>query len=119
MESATRPGWQTSEFYTMILGNLIGVLLAAHLITPTEASSASNQLPTLGAILLFIVSTAGYIGSRFFLKLRLGPVPQFPTPASSPSPAPPAIPSPAAPSYAPASTGMIPAPPADVPEEAV
>jgi hypothetical protein len=119
MESATNPGYKTSEFYTMLLGNLLGALLASGVITQSQAASATNQLPVIGAIILFVVSTGGYIANRFFLKLKNGPVPTFAPPVPSAG-APPGANAPASPSYAPPSTGSEPTPlPPDFPASAV
>jgi hypothetical protein len=118
MESATAPGIKTSEFYTMLLGNLLGALLASGVITQSQAAAATSQLPMIGAIILFIVSTGGYIANRFFLKLKNGPVPAFTPPVAIT--AQPVVSGPSAPSYGPPSTGSsILSPPADLPSGVV
>jgi hypothetical protein len=122
MESATQRGVFTSEFYTMLLGNVVGALLASGKLTPSEAQSLSGALPTIGAIILMVVSTGGYILSRLLLKLKLGPVPNFLAPPDAPVSAPPpgVTNGPTSPTYAPPSTGSEPTPPPhDLPASAV
>ncbi len=103
MDSATNPGIKTSEFYTMLITNVVAFALAHGWITATTAASATGNATTIGAVLLFVVGNAGYILTRFFLKMRLGVVPTLPTglatnvaPVSS---------GPVSPSYGPPSTG--------------
>lgn len=89
MESATHPGWKTSEFWTVILSQIIGVLLATGVITQNVASAAQNSTSLIGGILICAISGVLYIVSRLFLKLHLGPLPQFQdtTRTASPGPA--------------------------------
>lgn len=107
MNSALSPGWKTSEFLTMLLGNVIAVLMAKGVLTPNDAQTLSGALPIIGAIILSVISTAGFIFSRLLLKLRLGPVPTFDTPDPAANAAPAQATSPASPSYAPPTTGTI------------
>lgn len=107
MNSALNPGIKTSEFYTMLLGNIVALLMASGKLTPSEGQTLNGALPIIGAIILSVVSSAGYIFSRLMLKMRLGPVPTFDTPDPAANAAPAQATSPASPSYAPPTTGTI------------
>lgn len=106
MKSATQRGFSTSEFWTMILGNIVALLLGSGLITQSQAAAATSQLTTLGSIVLALVSTVAYCIGRNYLKAKLGPLPTVPQALPD---TPPVVNSPPSPSYAPASTGSVPA----------
>ena len=83
MPSAANSGWKTSEFWSMIVCNIVGFLLVKGIITQNEASIVTNQAPVIGALILFVVGNVGYMFTRLALKLRFGPMLHIPPPPTA------------------------------------
>jgi hypothetical protein len=84
-----KPGYLTTEFYSMLLANGVAILLSLGVLTPHQAQTVNDAAPQIGAIILFIVANASYILTRFGLKLpwehALAVVAATPAPASLPA----------------------------------
>ncbi|MBA3826051.1 MAG: hypothetical protein H0X24_19390 [Ktedonobacterales bacterium] len=97
LPTGPKPGVQTSEFWSAMLGNFIGILLTTGVITSHQATVANGWLPVAGGIALFVVSNGGYLLSRTKLKapweearaallgILTTPPPELPFAPSSPS----------------------------------
>ena len=64
-----KSGLLTTEFYSMLLANVVAILLSLGILTPHQAQSVNDAAPQIGAIVLFVVTNASYILTRFGLKL--------------------------------------------------
>ena len=60
-----KPGWQTSEFYVTILGNIVGIVA---LFKPTVANQVVSYIPQLAGILVIVATSVSYIISRNNVK---------------------------------------------------
>jgi|SRR6185312_2636110 len=63
-----KPGYETTEFWTTIVVSAIGVLLAAGVISPAQASAAQQQAATWAGALVVLATVITYIVGRIFVK---------------------------------------------------
>ena len=101
-----KPGWETTEFWSTLFAQLVGVLLTLGIMSPAAATAATAQASTVGGILLMLVSGVAYVASRTLVKhqaVRLAPLPAYATQSAPVAPVPdlapyawPADPAPAA-----------------------
>jgi hypothetical protein len=88
-----KSGLLTTEFYSMLLANVVAILLSLGVLTPHQAQSVNDAAPQIGAIVLFVVTNASYILTRFGLKLpwqralASAAIPPQEAPVSAPIPA--------------------------------
>lgn len=85
-----KSGLLTTEFYSMLLANVVAILLSLGILTPHQAQSVNDAAPQIGAIVLFVVTNASYILTRFGLKLpwQKALAATVGVPISAPAPAP-------------------------------
>lgn len=114
MQTTTQKGFFTSEFWTMVLANVVGLLLVSGKITQSVAQDINAQAPVIVGAFMCVLSALGYMASRFFLKTKYGP--QQPNTMTPEAPTPHA---PVSPSFAPTSTGPAADSETDAPMEAV
>lgn len=63
-----KPGYETTEFWTTLVIAAIGVLLAAGVISPAQASAAQQQAATWAGALVVLATVITYIVGRVFVK---------------------------------------------------
>jgi|SRR6185312_235933 len=63
-----KPGYETTEFWTTIVVSAIGVLLAAGVISPAQASAAQQSAATWAGALVVLATVLTYIVGRVFVK---------------------------------------------------
>jgi hypothetical protein len=67
--SSVQPrGVQTSEFWQSSIAALVGVLVMAGVIHPEHASEVTATMQVIAGAVLTLVTTVGYLYTRFILK---------------------------------------------------
>src|SRR6185312_15119304 len=66
-----KPGYETTEFWTTIVVSAIGVLLAAGVISPAQASAAQQQAATWAGALVVLATVITYIVGHLCEAQRL------------------------------------------------
>lgn len=102
-QNGPKPGYLTTEFWTMILSNVVGILLTFHAITQQQANSLQGWVPLVAAAIIFVVVNASYIRSRTQVKVPweqalatlIGYTGPSPAPTQTPASAPVVTPTPA------------------------
>lgn len=63
-EYDVKPGWQTSEFWTLVVTSVVNVLAMAGIFTPKESSDLAQIIPVLSGGIGQAIIIAGYAISR-------------------------------------------------------
>lgn len=63
-----KPGYLTTEFWTHIIGGVIGILAMAGVLTPAQASQLVQAVTSLAGALVVIASIISYVASRTQVK---------------------------------------------------
>jgi hypothetical protein len=63
-----KPGYETTEFWMSLVVAAIGVLVAAGVITPAQATAAQQQAATWAGALVIVATVITYIVGRVFVK---------------------------------------------------
>lgn len=68
MATTTKPGVKTSEFWTMIGSNIIGILALTGVIATGQADTVNHAFAEIVGALFAVVSNGAYIVSRGIAK---------------------------------------------------
>ncbi len=73
-----KPGWQTSEFWAVIIGKVLSILVTLGVLTASQGASlgtaATNAVTGIAAIAAFAVMVRPYVQSRTMLKAATAPL---------------------------------------------
>jgi len=61
-------GWKTTEFWTMIVTNGIGIALAFGLVNAEQGQEIGNGLKAIAGAVISIASVLGYMKNRTAIK---------------------------------------------------
>jgi predicted transcriptional regulator len=63
-----KPFWKTSEFWTTLITNVVGMSVLCGAINTQEGEEIGNALKSIAGAVISLVTTMGYIRSRTELK---------------------------------------------------
>ena len=63
-----KKSWQTSEFWTMLVSNGVGIAVLFGLINAAEGEEIGNALKAIAGAVITIATTLGYMKSRVDVK---------------------------------------------------
>jgi len=68
MEETPKPGWQTTEFYTMLGANIIGILAISGVFNTADSAAVIEQFNLLVGGIFGAIGNVMYIWSRVAVK---------------------------------------------------
>lgn len=68
----TKPGYKTSEFWIMVVNQVVGILVMLGYISPSEADELGNAIVSVIGGMLVIISFALYLWGRVQVKSSAG-----------------------------------------------
>jgi len=63
-----KKAWQTTEFWTMLITNIIGVAVLVGVVNAQDGEELGNALKSIAGAVITILTTLGYIKSRTEVK---------------------------------------------------
>lgn len=63
-----KKSWQTTEFWTMLVTNIVGIAVVTGVIGSTEGEEIGNSLKSIAGAIISIATVMGYIKARVEVK---------------------------------------------------
>lgn len=66
-----RPAWQTTEFWVMLITNLVGIASLAGYVSTDQATSLVDGLSRIAGAVLMIGTSFGFIKARIGMRMHM------------------------------------------------
>lgn len=66
-----RPAWQTTEFWVMLITNIVGVMALTGRVAPDQADALIKGLSAIAGALLMLGTSFGFIKARISMRISM------------------------------------------------